>query len=406
MSDCYSPPSGFVDEYYMYVYNSDNLVNGTNALNQAVQILGGYDFVLRRVVGLDSVLAAAPNGKYRIRDMAAANMSSSPLSVGGSAEFQVIPEQFYSATSQIAFDLYDVLSRNYPAVGGGGAFAAVSATFCGGSSITWTAVAPGLAGNGITVQLIAFGASPVPVVNVVGTAITVTVPSSDATGISSVTLQAIINALNADVGASALITTTGDGSPSTCFPQLGEITPTYTTAGGGGSPLIPYGQIGFGGVRRRRGSVPKPTYKYKLLPYQVQITIAVTWEAYTAFTGTAITAVAPPRSFYVPIENYDFELYSIQITDTAGYGASSAKLSIYNGARNTLSNLPVVASYLTDAVPWGRASADRYNIGAIVPPLLYLNETNIQIDVYSLLPTGNVPQTLTILFNGMQRIPC
>jgi hypothetical protein len=160
----------------------------------------------------------------------------------------------------------------------------------------------------------------------------------------------------------------------------------------------------FGGVTRRVGKEVSPSYDYRLVPYKTQYVVTVNWLAYTAFVGSTITP-APPHTYYVPINNYDVELYSLQIIDTIGYPYSSAKVQLYNAARVALSNVPVVALYLSDPVPYGRNSSDRPSIGAFVPPLVFPKETNIQLDVYSLLTPANGTQTLTFVFEGMQRIP-
>jgi hypothetical protein len=107
----YQPPQGFVDQYYIYVYDAGSLTDGQNYANLTVQMLGGTDFVLRRVAGVDSVVA--PTGQYQIRDQNQALFFSKPLTAGTSAaEFLIVPERYYNATAQIAFDLYNVLRRH------------------------------------------------------------------------------------------------------------------------------------------------------------------------------------------------------------------------------------------------------------------------------------------------------
>jgi len=114
MSDvCYQPPVGYVDEFYMYVYDSfqNGLVNGQTYLNQAVYIPGGFDFVLRRIVGLDSVLATN-TGKFQFRGANQENYYSAPIVAATALKDQlIVPEIFYPQQSQIAFDLYNVNQR-------------------------------------------------------------------------------------------------------------------------------------------------------------------------------------------------------------------------------------------------------------------------------------------------------
>jgi len=109
---CYQPPVGYVDEPYMYVYDAfqAGLTDGGTYLNQTVQITGDYDFVLRRIVGLDSVIA--PTGQFRWRGPNGENTSNAPVTVGTAQRDQlVLPEVVFPRTSQIAFDLYNTQRR-------------------------------------------------------------------------------------------------------------------------------------------------------------------------------------------------------------------------------------------------------------------------------------------------------
>ncbi len=84
--------------------------------------------------------------------------------------------------------------------------AVTTATFAGGTAeITYTAVAPGAAGAGVTVVVREndLGPAGTPTVNVAGSTITVTINSNPA---NLSTVNDIVNALTGDAGASALIT--------------------------------------------------------------------------------------------------------------------------------------------------------------------------------------------------------
>ena len=110
---CYQPPVGYMDEFYMYVWDSfaNGAKDGNTYLNQSVYIPGGFDFVLRRIVGLDSVLAPT-TGKFQFRGANQENMYSAPIVAAAAMRDQlIIPEMFYPQQSQIAFDLYNVQQR-------------------------------------------------------------------------------------------------------------------------------------------------------------------------------------------------------------------------------------------------------------------------------------------------------
>ena len=110
---CYQPPVGHVDEFYMFVVDAfqNNYATGKNYINQSVYIPGGYDFVLRRIVGLDSVLAPT-TGKFQFRGPNQENVFSAPIVAASAMRDQlIVPEIFYPQNSQIAFDLYNTQIR-------------------------------------------------------------------------------------------------------------------------------------------------------------------------------------------------------------------------------------------------------------------------------------------------------
>jgi len=120
----YSPPPGNYDMPYSWIYNLGSTpLDGTDLLNQFVYIQGGQgDFVMRRVVGLSRVLEPYPTGggppvtagQYRLYDRHHTPLQASPLygwmTGGGNSEqdFGVVPEEFYKATGRIGFDLYRI----------------------------------------------------------------------------------------------------------------------------------------------------------------------------------------------------------------------------------------------------------------------------------------------------------
>ena len=292
---CYVPPPGHIDEYFMYGYNTDALTNGSSYANLYQTIQAPYDFILRRIVGLDSVLQ--PNGSYRFQNHMGTYLSASAINVTGSQDMLIVPELVYPQTSQIRFDLNLILNK--------------SRTYSSGC----------------------------------------------------------------ETGATVL-----------------------------------YGQIGFGGVRRRQASCSDVCESYTALPFQTSISITINWQAYTFNSSFVPIAPYPTQTFYLPIKNYATEIFNVQVQDTinnsiGGYGQSSCKLTLFNAANQPLSNVPIVAAYLSDSIPWGRASCDRYNCGSFVPTLEYPEESNIRIDVNSLLFTNTVPQTVTLTFTGIQKKP-
>jgi hypothetical protein len=125
MSLLYTPPEGFVDAPFAWVYDLNNpngqnvpLTNGQNYPNQFISIDSGWgDFILRRIAGLDRALNNAASGQYQIRDMIGRYLQSLPTCVGlggpvqpsqSTAQIAIVPEVPYKELSQIRFDLFDI----------------------------------------------------------------------------------------------------------------------------------------------------------------------------------------------------------------------------------------------------------------------------------------------------------
>ena len=124
----YTPPLGFYDQPFYYVFDAQSLTDGALAYNQFVNMIPGIgDFVLRRIVGLDRVLQnvnsavspAPPNsGQYQFRDNNGAYLSASPIYQGAggpgtesanTSDLAVIPEIWYPDKGSVRFDLLRIL---------------------------------------------------------------------------------------------------------------------------------------------------------------------------------------------------------------------------------------------------------------------------------------------------------
>lgn len=115
---CYQTPAGYSDEFFVYTFEGSSdpggagLVNGRNYKGLSVNIFDGFDFILRRVVGLPN-LVAEDTGKWQLRDMSNQYIQSDPqiVNFGGNKNLQnwlILPELYYQHASSIVFDLYDV----------------------------------------------------------------------------------------------------------------------------------------------------------------------------------------------------------------------------------------------------------------------------------------------------------
>lgn len=126
----YQPPDGYYDQPFTWVFDGDDLTDGIDALNRFVYIQGGYGtFILRRIVGFDRVLqtwtntVALAGGKFRTYDRFGTPMQSAPvyadgfptgIASAGPSELGIAPEEEYPETGKIAFDLYSVLKATEP----------------------------------------------------------------------------------------------------------------------------------------------------------------------------------------------------------------------------------------------------------------------------------------------------
>ena len=105
----YTPPADTYDQPFTWVFDASGLPDGQDALNQFIYLLHVTgDFILRRVVGMGTVLQVA-EGRYQIRDGEGNYIEADPEFVSlGSDDTPILPEIRYRETGIIRFDLYDV----------------------------------------------------------------------------------------------------------------------------------------------------------------------------------------------------------------------------------------------------------------------------------------------------------
>jgi len=114
MRQMYSTPRGYQDFPFIWAFDGSSLISGGvvagfNALNQGVYIQGGWgDFVLRRCVGLSTVLFASV-GSFQLRDSQKRPLSSDAILTPPilDDDFLFPNELFFPETSIIGFDLFD-----------------------------------------------------------------------------------------------------------------------------------------------------------------------------------------------------------------------------------------------------------------------------------------------------------
>jgi hypothetical protein len=148
-------------------------------------------------------------------------------------------------------------------------------------------------------------------------------------------------------------------------------------------------QIAFQGVRRLKGAGAshRPSYKFQPKSY--------TYVADVTLPSQSIGFV----SSYTKVDNYDFELYQVLLFSKNSSGlfvvikSPVCAITIYDQFTVGISNIPVVDIYLNGA------PGTPYENGAIVPPLFYKKDSQIQIDYHG-FGTGALTQTQELLSTG------
>ena len=105
----YTPPEGYYDQFFIWIYDASSLTDGQNALNQFIYLQRPIgDFVLRRIAGIAGVVNP-DGGQFQIKDKDGAYIESDPEYVTTDDDQMVVPELHYPEVGSIGFDLYDVL---------------------------------------------------------------------------------------------------------------------------------------------------------------------------------------------------------------------------------------------------------------------------------------------------------
>lgn len=204
------------------------------------------------------------------------------------------------------------------------------------------------------------------------------------------------------------------------------------------------GQLVFYGVKRYRGNLRNPAitpYSYIEKPYQYQIQFNHNFSQFSATAGPVIRYTSAPKTFSRQVVNYPFELRQISfvLPDVANYvfpapfagswGGTEAgnfetfRMQLYDAANNPLStgsnnatgtgaaanNNGMNPKFWAYQIQTTQAnSVPIVNVTLPCPPVLYPQDSQIRVDILSLLGIldTTVTNNVTILFNGVQRIPC
>lgn len=185
--------------------------------------------------------------------------------------------------------------------------------------------------------------------------------------------------------------------------DLINVQKTGNVYGVGGSIPNYTSQLAMQGVRVFQDNLKlETTYNYRSVPFTQTISVNVNW---TGRVSPAYQVLDTYRRFILPINDNDFELYRINITQQApgstavvdAYG--TVKVMLYDSTKNQFSTNPVMDWFLN-------STSRNYTSVWPCPPILYPAGSEIQLDVYSLLIPSQLTTVVTFNFEGMWRVPC
>lgn len=195
-------------------------------------------------------------------------------------------------------------------------------------------------------------------------------------------------------------------APEIKFPVNGNIrfdliNVTQAVAGTDGALTVYRSQLVFSGARRRLGVIGDPVpsaYPFYEKPYYIPYQLSIT--QYASASGL----LNAPQVIQIAVEDFDFELRRIELRLQSSQQASPFKMTLYNSDKVAMSNAPILSNMLLHLDP--RQSSGEMSFWPC-PPILYRANSTIRFDVHSLLFSPTVlPQTYSLLFHGVRRIPC
>jgi hypothetical protein len=288
----YLTPDGTLDFPFAYVVDGTNLTNGVNNLNLTRQLQGDSQFILRRIMGVPTMVAAAASGgKFNYKNPSGQYANGNPTAgIVVPNTWPVVPEKLYHVNDQIGYDLYNV-SR----------------------------------------------------------------------------------ATNACAG----------------------------------SPTIYASQIAFMGVKRfgKGSTYPRKItpYKYYEKRYAYAYELTINWAAFDS-SGRQ----SSPQSFYQQMDNFDFELLRVSIsqpgTNTA-LATPDFSILLYDANQHQFSSGPLLQGFVNAGRP-SPSTSSPYQATFPTPSQIYPAGGKIRFDITSLLCSTSLPQKYEILFDGIWRYPC
>jgi hypothetical protein len=395
----YQTPPGTYDLPFSWIYDAAGLTTGLSYPNQQVYIQGGYgDFILRRIVGLSLLEPNAGNlaasGAYQIQDRSGNYISNFPIAGGQADDLGICPEMRYPETGQIKFDLGPVTVSTPSAIG--------QIAFQGARRM-----------KGNYVQN--------PTYRARARTYTYVMPPAALGALGTYqTIRQVVS--NYDFELHQLIILVGGGGVTAASRLFGDdesvIQITAVTPGAAGNSIQIFMDIAGPFAANQPMSVSVVGNVITLNPQtdssghviynppgegtnaQVLAAFAASAPASALVTASLYSGL-PTASGFGKIPNGGFLQGGTGGGGGAGFFALQnpiSKLWIYDSNKVQISSAPMLDIFC-DGGPGGV-----YQNGAIVPPLWYPQNSQIQIDVYS--ATSTPGQSILIYCVGKEFFPC
>lgn len=166
-------------------------------------------------------------------------------------------------------------------------------------------------------------------------------------------------------------------------------------------------QIAFTGVKRfgKGSGYPKQVtpYRYREFPFSYTFPLTINW-AHFDVNGNA----QPSQRFNVQMDNWDFELMRVTISEQGETGALAGndfRIMLYDPNLHAFSTAPLNQGFVNGA-RISPALAGAYQATFPTPTVLYPAGSAITFDITSMLCASALPETYDIVFQGVRRINC
>ncbi len=388
----YTPPTGYIDQPFFWCFDTDTITDATSPQNIAINLPGGFDFLLRRVTGMDSVLNPT-TGQFMFRmGNKVRNYANSPLDICQFlTDFMLGCECTYPETGAISFDLFNTLKASLSTLDGDidyGQIAFQGVRRRKGTDSTLPGRkfrrVPQTLKFPINLNWSHFSTQPTRKFSFVidnfdyemhGMYWTV-----DAPGVIQFVAEPPVSsftfAQTSLQSTASLVVVNSAPNQLLSVGVVGTVVTVTIATNGGGAETSTYAD-----VKAAFDAVPAAVALFTTTIVGDSTTIAG-WPDDT-YTATATLAQTLP-----------------QMIATAG---AVAKMVLFDYAGNGLMPVPMRIGYLNEPLPYG--SVADYKSGALQPVLVYPKDSGIAVELTSMIPNA-MGLTLNMHLIGMQRIPC